>query len=665
MSYPSPSSYSDSENGQPSSSSLELRVVQIGRDYNVNSGPGIFIVKNDSRVIHQTRPIMWYIRGNEEDEAEYDQYGEFRRSDVRLLQRIYHEKLKERDSDLDQYVPFDCEQSIWLGEILSGDGKGKIVTVVSYQGKDAPEKWKESFQRFSADLFPSSVHLLGLNRSKIPQLILLGDLVPAVIFARNIGQLGRYYLGVLHAHWGCEGEDLWMDTERGLICRGPQGPHPSLEWWDSHIEEPVATADLLKEDVLIRYMASLKKKEIDRTFVEEISLAWPDEGEPESVVQPAVIDTSTNTPIAVVNQVWRSDEDVDCLIDRNVLDNGWTRFRLGGDTDFSLRLNSNAEQAWLPQALSIFHARGISLEGDLSVFRLIVPHGSLRGGLSYSEAERSLRLQQPIYLFLRLPPADLPNGDTSILHYWSFEETGQLALSPWFCQNLGLPIELEFNLSTILYNWSTHRYKLMHQYQLLRGFEPTTTDFARLVGFEDQVFRPISDSDRFKVVLEGCLVGHDSSTDYLDPEHYTTVDQDEDPGTSLSSQIVNIYRESYTASDHISGDRHPSGAARETERRRIHVEPEDYWIDSGSDTDSTGLTSDTSTSIEEHTFATHEQGAYSDTLVPRSFRIELSNAHIVHASEGWPIKGLEEGISGSSQPDVDELCALFERLSTT
>ncbi|KAJ8092462.1 hypothetical protein PM082_023715 [Marasmius tenuissimus] len=301
MSHPSSSSYSNTANSQPSSSNLsELRVVQIGRDYNVNNGPGILIVKNDSRVIHQTRPIMWYIRGNEEEEAEYDQYGEFRRSDVRLLQRIYYEKLKEWDSDLNQYVTFNCEQSIWLGEILYGDGKGKIVTVVSYQGQDAPEKWKESFQRFSADLFPSSVHLLGLNRSKIPQLILLGDLIPAVIFAKNIGHLGRYYLGTLHIHWGCEGEDLWMDTERGLICRGPQGPNPNpnLEWWDSHIEEPAATADLLKEDVLLRYLASLRTKEIDRSFVEEISLAWPDEGEPESVVQPTVIDTSTNTPIA-------------------------------------------------------------------------------------------------------------------------------------------------------------------------------------------------------------------------------------------------------------------------------------------------------------------------------------------------------------------------------
>ncbi|KAK1216192.1 hypothetical protein PQX77_021188 [Marasmius sp. AFHP31] len=129
------------ENGQPSSSnSNKLRLAKIGRDYNVNSGSGAFIVNNDNRILQQARPIRWHIRGSQEEEAEYDQYGEYRRSDVRLLQMIHHKRVKlywDREAGL--YTPVNCEQSVWLGEVTRGDGKGTIVTVVSYQGKDAPE----------------------------------------------------------------------------------------------------------------------------------------------------------------------------------------------------------------------------------------------------------------------------------------------------------------------------------------------------------------------------------------------------------------------------------------------------------------------------------------------------------------------------------------------
>ncbi|KAJ8092722.1 hypothetical protein PM082_007051 [Marasmius tenuissimus] len=196
--------------GQPSS---ELRVVSSGRDHNVNNGSGNFNVHNTS-LIQQARPIQWYIRGTDEEEEKYDQYNEYRRSDIRLLRKIHHEILSEWDRETRRYVRLDCERSVWLGEIMSGDQKGTIVTVVCYQGHNTSEEWKNTFKCYSVDFkHGDSAHLVGLNRSKIPQLILSGDLVPAAVFARNLEWL---------EHFGCTGEELCMDTGRGVLFRGPE-----------------------------------------------------------------------------------------------------------------------------------------------------------------------------------------------------------------------------------------------------------------------------------------------------------------------------------------------------------------------------------------------------------------------------------------------------------
>ncbi|KAJ8092682.1 hypothetical protein PM082_007011 [Marasmius tenuissimus] len=188
-----PASSFCSENAEPSCSNSEHQIVHIARDHNVNTGSGSFIVNN----VQQARTIPRHIEGTEEEEAEYGQYGEYRRSDVRLLKTIHTEKLVKWDKESRRHVPFDCERSIWFGEIVSGVEKGRIVTVVSYQGRDAPEKWKSSFQRHSGHLCDSSAHLLALNRSKIPLLILLGEILPAAVFRKKIGEMSGGYLHIL------------------------------------------------------------------------------------------------------------------------------------------------------------------------------------------------------------------------------------------------------------------------------------------------------------------------------------------------------------------------------------------------------------------------------------------------------------------------------------
>ncbi|KAJ8083391.1 hypothetical protein PM082_009263 [Marasmius tenuissimus] len=280
-----------------------------------------------------------------------------------------------------------------------------------------------------------------------------------------------------------------------------------------------STVDLLQPDVFLRFLASQKSIAVDRGFVEAIWTAgrvrWDDV--PERVSQPTIISALTQTPIAHANNVWK--EFGDRLLGRKELENGLARFRLDDDGDdkwFSLVMNTDTslppfsrrhseglEKSWLSQALSIFHSCGISLEEDLSVYKLLWQYTRFEGPLDTSPSKAQQQRQQPIYIFVRLPP-DCLNGEirTTSLHFWSFHEDGRDSLSTELCGYLGLPVELHVSNRVHSYSLPNEHYELFHRYQLLRGFDPTTTSFARYLGYDSHLFQPVSNSDRFTDVHE-------------------------------------------------------------------------------------------------------------------------------------------------------------------
>ncbi|KAK1217348.1 hypothetical protein PQX77_020009, partial [Marasmius sp. AFHP31] len=138
MSHPHSLFYS-AEDGQQSieGSELSVNVYSISwRDLNINSGPGTFIINNDNRAIRQARSTYRHIRGTEEEEAEYEEYSEYKRGDIQLLKRIYHEKCGTFDHWRGQLTK--CERNIFIGRVVAGDGIGQIVTVEAFAGRDAP-----------------------------------------------------------------------------------------------------------------------------------------------------------------------------------------------------------------------------------------------------------------------------------------------------------------------------------------------------------------------------------------------------------------------------------------------------------------------------------------------------------------------------------------------
>ncbi|KAJ8075096.1 hypothetical protein PM082_019423 [Marasmius tenuissimus] len=350
------------------------------------------------------------------------------------------------------------------------------------------KEWMRDFKEYSRTLRPNHAYLFGINHSRIPMLIFPGELVPAAHFMTNVGELGWAYFSAFAMQLGCEGSSVWMDAQRGVLCRGLWGPDLELRCSYVEIKNLPSTIELLQEDVCFRFFTCFKSKGVDRDVIDVLSSLFS-----ESLARdfgfksgpPTIFSTSTHTPIGVATGAcWSLGSGGTLLV------NGLTRFTLHSSQNrlFLFPPSELANRVWLSQASSIFHALGIPLEDDLSQYKLIVPEIYLEGSISQTTSKRRRRCQQPIYLFIRpLPSTSLPSlrsCTTPSLHYWSFDEEGQSRLSANMHRRLGLPITLELKVHPSLARfWSSKTYGTMYQYQIARGFDPTTADFAQSLGY--------------------------------------------------------------------------------------------------------------------------------------------------------------------------------------
>ncbi|KAF9259156.1 hypothetical protein L218DRAFT_990162 [Marasmius fiardii PR-910] len=121
---------------------------------------------------------------------------------------------------------------------------------------------------------------------------------------------------------------------------------------------------------------------------------------------------------------------------------------------------------------------------------------------------------RPIFCFFTPPPADVEFlkeewsewygfnerevtcGRTrpfsiQCFYFWSHDPTGQNPLSWSMCKYLGLPFKLSLQVIYKQYTWPTEVYKILHDYQIARGFDPRTTDFARSMGYQPWEVEPL------------------------------------------------------------------------------------------------------------------------------------------------------------------------------
>ncbi|KAL0565328.1 hypothetical protein V5O48_016696 [Marasmius crinis-equi] len=210
-----------------------------------------------------------------------------------------------------------------------------------------------------------------------------------------------------------------------------------------------------------------------------------------------------NKTVAVGGGMWESLRT--CVGEREVMDSGQTRFTLKDQGDYlDLRLHQQeAWLAWLVQAPGVFHALRVLLDNDLTDYHLITPEIRLNGYLSRSEDTRQRRQKQPVYLFVCPPSPDtaFESCTTQSLHWWSCHPSGEPSLSEDVCEQLGLPVELSLWVGRFReFSWQSEQYKALHHYQLARGFNPDTLDFARYLGYP--IYQVLRGSGRFEEMVE-------------------------------------------------------------------------------------------------------------------------------------------------------------------
>ncbi|KAK1230810.1 hypothetical protein PQX77_006082 [Marasmius sp. AFHP31] len=169
-------------------------------------------------------------------------------------------------------------------------------------------------------------------------------------------------------------------------------------------------------------------------------------------------------------------------------------------------------EAWLCQATHVFHVLGIPREewegfavlpNDYFILTLKpFNHAQSRRNCDY-------RFDPPYYLFV-LPPPQLPDMTPDIvswilapaesLYYWSIDHDGNSRISEANHMALGLPC-FHNHSATLPCGWKAEIYDLVRQWQVAKGFDPTTTDFARSMGHPIVEILP-QDNNRFDTDVE-------------------------------------------------------------------------------------------------------------------------------------------------------------------
>ncbi|KAL0578866.1 hypothetical protein V5O48_003146 [Marasmius crinis-equi] len=502
--------------------------VSMGDNANIST---VYGDQHNHYSIQERRKATRYIVGTEEEEAEFEQFPKIKRGEFVAFQDIY--RSVKCLCDEQQRKQRECvkrgERTLLAGEVRRIGGAASRCMVMQYSGQGAGELWKKDFWKFGGIRHPENAQLVAINLSNVPMLVLTGVCVTVADQSATEANGLLPWSNALDGH--VERRLLSWATGAAVFAR------------DLPLD-----AELVKEDVLIRYLGG---RNLDHKVIWEFSLNWLRRFSQLQVNRPTIISPLTDTILAIGSGVWKV-YGRSCVGEREELANGATRFTLNhNERDLKWYFDNGEEalDAWLAQAPSIFHAHGIPLEGDMHEYELVTPW-RLTGTLSDSYAKQRRRVDSPtIYLFI--PPL-------STSTFWSFDPDGHNPITTDLCHHLGLPISL--SLECWECSWRTEAYKALQAYQIARGFDPNTTEFARHNRYRIYEITNQPLPSRFKEIEdleEGQSEDSGASKDFGEESVESEESEDFEPSvTSLRS----VHREE-------APDTFLSG--------KVHVQPED------------------------------------------------------------------------------------------
>ncbi|KAI3619200.1 hypothetical protein WG66_012930 [Moniliophthora roreri] len=433
----------------------------------------------NNRIVHVGRPgrtIVKRERRKHDSETEYDQYHNIIRGDIRNLEKLCSVDEGELEWKDGKRVWVDSYRRTVHQAQLYGDDE--VFTAFSYHGKDALKAWKKDFMKYSqADenmMFPQ---LFGINRSKVPALLFYDGL--------RLATKGPFHgQECTKVQYDCEGmpsaiEMLSDDTcARFFSKTGARNLDLDVLRYANRHACVMPIEDLLAID-------SLGHRGV-RELIGKLCLGTIYSGA--RLEQIAISKQGLADP-------WKTWEP-DTLLNKTLIESGLMRYEFknisGSTHTLTIYMGPALRTVWLSQAHSLSE---VSNGGSATY---LIPHLWIEFDIQPQlDQSGAVVLDSPptVYLFIRLPPSSLADLDPwmSQITFWSFGENGTNEIPETECKRIGLPNIVLWRVEVSLRTWPKHVYDAIHAWQVARGFDPMTADFARSLGFP--IFEPIVKRD--------------------------------------------------------------------------------------------------------------------------------------------------------------------------
>ncbi|KAL0058682.1 hypothetical protein AAF712_014626 [Marasmius tenuissimus] len=383
------------------------------------------------------------------------------------------------------------------------------LLAISYGSRDAAKLFKHDYLRMSRIRHSKFMQFRGYNDSHTPMIIFQDDLLPVqhvIRYHRHCSQTLVCYL----SYQGClistsvEGsslssmpyscDNLWVRPQTGAVCVGLEGPTVETRFdvrmrctdgW--FVEIPALSMDMYDDEHIISYLANrcpspLVLSVLAKSYVGGVSRAPLPLHCQHDVFSRISGQSIGRFPIEECRGRF------ECLyvsgggggIDGVKMEDGTTRFTLTHSNilrehdkirlSFRIYPYSHRYVSWLAQAPFIFDTLGIHRD-DWADFVLDYGAFTLELLSCVSQANNAPQsLPSPCYLFI-LPPPDL--------FYWSLDSNGRSRLPEG---ELGLPSYTPTVGEFEYIRWNADVYDFLRRWQLAKGFDPCTMEFAHSIG---------------------------------------------------------------------------------------------------------------------------------------------------------------------------------------
>ncbi|ESK95488.1 hypothetical protein Moror_12674 [Moniliophthora roreri MCA 2997] len=476
-------------------------------------------------------------KGSSNGDSNYDQFHNLIRGDLRSIKEfdsVSQVVRKWREDGGTWKISYEARRTIQIHTSKVRREKGRF-TVVSYYGEDAQKEWRRDFRKFSQNQSPFRLQLFGINRSQVPALIFYDEMIPFAHVYKRGSLLADLCLVFFCDRLQCMFQELWIDSRRGHICSGLEGPdfETPMDPWRFVSAIPL-TVELLKEDVAMRYISG-NGDAMDWAMVvlARYQTQWHDfsncdgcqvklYGLSPDLLKDLRFDTAYSAslePLARLQEglcpKWELERksyfsqctNIENGLTRLRFDCTWQRGRKGGRCIWQLSW-PRADIGWLTQCHSVFAAHKtpdgsercpfmlsyeVWIQAEFDVFDSLSDFFQLcdevysipRESRSASTIDAVPTDPSFVYLFLPMPPRLSTDMSTlqswyltfSQKYYWSSAANGETRLSEDECTHIGLPRLIPSLIVPKLRSWPKHVYDGLYKYQVARGFDPTTIQF--------------------------------------------------------------------------------------------------------------------------------------------------------------------------------------------